>query len=234
VRSAYPSDSREVVVRLYKHSLCVVQWLLNIRGVVQLYKRSLCVVQFLSDIRGVVVWLYKQALYVVQYLSHIKVVVRLYKRSLCVVQYHSDIRRVQISEECVKVVVQRTRDHCAHCSIYQILEEWWRSCASNYFVDATICRSPFFIDTPTPQADLIDPAVKGTQNLLSSVAKVKDSVKKVVLTSSVAGKLHFCLINTYQLRLRHSFCFACWLFLHVLLHMPKACFLSAKHIGNAA
>eukprot|EP00884_Botryococcus_braunii_P007145 jgi/Botrbrau1/16431/Bobra.0142s0030.1 len=47
--------------------------------------------------------------------------------------------------------------------------------------------SPFFIDTPTPQADLIDPAVKGTENLLSSVAKVKDSVKKVILTSSVAA-----------------------------------------------
>lgn len=49
------------------------------------------------------------------------------------------------------------------------------------------CRSPFIIETEDPQADLIDPALKGTQNVLSSVTKVKDTVKKVILTSSVAG-----------------------------------------------
>lgn len=49
------------------------------------------------------------------------------------------------------------------------------------------CRSPFFIETSSPQEDLIDPALKGTANVLRSAAKAKASVKRVVLTSSVAG-----------------------------------------------
>ena len=39
-----------------------------------------------------------------------------------------------------------------------------------------------------PQKDLVDPAVKGTTTVLRSVAKSKDTVKRVVLTSSVAGR----------------------------------------------
>ena len=35
--------------------------------------------------------------------------------------------------------------------------------------------------------DLVEPAVHGTQNVLSSVAKSKDTVKKVIQTSSFAG-----------------------------------------------
>lgn len=38
-----------------------------------------------------------------------------------------------------------------------------------------------------PHKELIQPAMHGTQNVLSSVAKSKDTVKRVVLTSSVAG-----------------------------------------------
>ncbi|KAJ0663575.1 putative NAD-dependent epimerase/dehydratase, NAD(P)-binding domain superfamily [Helianthus annuus] len=57
--------------------------------------------------------------------------------------------------------------------------------------------SPFFIHTDNPQVplylcsqeDLIDPAVKGTLNVLSSCSKVK-SIKRVVLTSSVAAVLY--------------------------------------------
>ncbi|KAK1429494.1 hypothetical protein QVD17_11703 [Tagetes erecta] len=51
------------------------------------------------------------------------------------------------------------------------------------------CASPFFIHTDNPQEDLIDPAVKGTLNVLSSCSKVR-SVKRVVLTSSVAAVLY--------------------------------------------
>ena len=36
--------------------------------------------------------------------------------------------------------------------------------------------------------DLVEPAVHGTQNVLSSVAKSKDTVKRVIQTSSFAGK----------------------------------------------
>ncbi|KAJ0095770.1 hypothetical protein Patl1_17150 [Pistacia atlantica] len=39
-----------------------------------------------------------------------------------------------------------------------------------------------------PQAELIDPAVKGTLNVLRSCAKVQ-SVKRVVITSSVVSAL---------------------------------------------
>ncbi|KVH90382.1 NAD-dependent epimerase/dehydratase [Cynara cardunculus var. scolymus] len=49
--------------------------------------------------------------------------------------------------------------------------------------------SPFFITTNNPQEELIDPAVKGTLNVLSSCSKVP-SIKRVVLTSSVAAVLY--------------------------------------------
>ncbi|KAK4493294.1 hypothetical protein RD792_017825 [Penstemon davidsonii] len=46
--------------------------------------------------------------------------------------------------------------------------------------------SPFYHTVKDPQAELIDPALKGTLNVLESCAKTP-SVKKVVLTSSVAA-----------------------------------------------
>ncbi|KAK9042984.1 hypothetical protein V6N11_071337 [Hibiscus sabdariffa] len=46
--------------------------------------------------------------------------------------------------------------------------------------------SPFFNDVVDPQAELIDPAVKGTLNVLNSCAKAA-SIKRVVLTSSIAA-----------------------------------------------
>lgn len=48
--------------------------------------------------------------------------------------------------------------------------------------------SPYIVSGITdPQKELIEPAVKGTLNVLSSVAKAK-SVKRVVLTSSIVGE----------------------------------------------
>lgn len=44
--------------------------------------------------------------------------------------------------------------------------------------------SPFFMDTKNPKTDLLDPALRGTQNVLNAVNK-NTSVKRVVLTSSV-------------------------------------------------
>ncbi|KAF2293459.1 hypothetical protein GH714_001957 [Hevea brasiliensis] len=46
--------------------------------------------------------------------------------------------------------------------------------------------SPVILSTNEPQADLIDPAVKGTLNVLKSCAKVP-SIKRVVVTSSMAS-----------------------------------------------
>lgn len=46
--------------------------------------------------------------------------------------------------------------------------------------------SPWFLDAKDPQQDLVDPALKGTLNVLQACAKA-GSVKKVVLTSSVAA-----------------------------------------------
>ncbi|MFD1550906.1 diaminohydroxyphosphoribosylaminopyrimidine deaminase [Putridiphycobacter roseus] len=46
--------------------------------------------------------------------------------------------------------------------------------------------SPFILNVKDPQRDLIDPAVKGTENVLSA-ANHSGTVKKVVLTSSVAA-----------------------------------------------
>ncbi len=46
--------------------------------------------------------------------------------------------------------------------------------------------SPFILNVKNPQKNLIEPALKGTQNVLSSINKVT-SIKKVVLTSSIAA-----------------------------------------------
>ncbi|KAL9371485.1 hypothetical protein Peur_036625 [Populus x canadensis] len=46
--------------------------------------------------------------------------------------------------------------------------------------------SPFYHDVKDPQVELLDPAVKGTLNVLGSCAK-HPSIKRVVLTSSVAA-----------------------------------------------
>jgi len=46
--------------------------------------------------------------------------------------------------------------------------------------------SPFALQVDDPQKDLIDPALKGTRNVLESVNKT-ESVKRVVLTSSCAA-----------------------------------------------
>ncbi|CAN6561775.1 unnamed protein product [Malus baccata var. baccata] len=46
--------------------------------------------------------------------------------------------------------------------------------------------SPFYHNVSDPQAELIDPALKGTLNVLRSCAKVP-SIKRVVITSSMAA-----------------------------------------------
>ncbi len=49
-----------------------------------------------------------------------------------------------------------------------------------------------------PQRDLVDPAVKGTKNVLQAAVKSKDTVKRVVVTSSFAGShIMFCSAFTW-------------------------------------
>lgn len=53
--------------------------------------------------------------------------------------------------------------------------------------------SPYIISgVQDPQKELVEPAVKGTLNVLNSVAKSK-SIKRVVLTSSIVGELRMSL-----------------------------------------
>lgn len=55
---------------------------------------------------------------------------------------------------------------------------------------------PFvLLRSDNPQKDLVDPAVKGTTTVLRSVTKSNDTVKRVVLTSSVAGKQPASALN---------------------------------------
>ncbi|XAR60365.1 Cinnamyl-alcohol dehydrogenase [Bertholletia excelsa] len=49
--------------------------------------------------------------------------------------------------------------------------------------------SPFFLTPSDPQAELVEPALKGTLNVLQSCAKTSN-VKRVVLTSSIAAVLY--------------------------------------------
>ncbi len=47
-----------------------------------------------------------------------------------------------------------------------------------------------------PQLDLVDPAVKGTRNVIGAAAKSKDTVRRVVLTSSTAGTHLFQAVHS--------------------------------------
>ena len=47
--------------------------------------------------------------------------------------------------------------------------------------------SPFFIEAGDPQAQLVEPAVRGTRNVMAAAARNKGDVQRVVLTSSCAG-----------------------------------------------
>ena len=56
-------------------------------------------------------------------------------------------------------------------------------------MDGCSKKQPVFLLQPEndPHKELIEPAVHGTKNVLQSVARSKNTVKRVVLTSSVAG-----------------------------------------------
>lgn len=62
--------------------------------------------------------------------------------------------------------------------------------------------SPFITESKDPQKDLIDPAVNGTTNVLNAAGK--EGIKRVVLTSSVAGELpafscsQCCILQPYH------------------------------------
>ena len=48
--------------------------------------------------------------------------------------------------------------------------------------------SPFHFSTTDPQRDIVEPAVQGTRNVMLACAATKSSLRRVVVTSSVAGE----------------------------------------------
>ncbi|KAH7837864.1 hypothetical protein Vadar_018961 [Vaccinium darrowii] len=70
-----------------------------------------------------------------------------------------------------------------------LLEEGSFDAAIDGCVGVFHTASPCYMDVKDPQTELIDPALKGTLNVLESCAKAS-SVKRVVLTSSMAAVVH--------------------------------------------
>lgn len=63
--------------------------------------------------------------------------------------------------------------------------------------------SPFFIEAGDPQAQLVEPAVQGTRNVMEAAARNKATVRRVVLTSSCAGKRGSWQRQRQRQQLRH-------------------------------
>lgn len=57
--------------------------------------------------------------------------------------------------------------------------------------------SPFPLDSPADEMEVIGPAVEGTTNVLEACANTKGGVKRVVLTSSCAAVYGKALLNNY-------------------------------------
>lgn len=67
-----------------------------------------------------------------------------------------------------------------------------------------------------PQKDLVDPAVKGTRNVVQAAVKSKDTVKRIVVTSSFVGvfRCHTGLfscrfVSQRRLTVKFSSCSCC-------------------------
>ena len=70
------------------------------------------------------------------------------------------------------------------------------ACAGADYIFHT--ASPFVITVDDPQRQLVNPAVQGTRNVMAAAAAAGSRLKRVVLTSSVAGA-----------RLAHGMCAKC-------------------------
>ena len=62
-----------------------------------------------------------------------------------------------------------------------------RVCSGLMVCHSCPAASPFVFKCDQPQEQLVDVAVNGTHNVLSSVVKNKESIKRVLVTSSFAG-----------------------------------------------
>ncbi|KAJ0094370.1 hypothetical protein Patl1_17149 [Pistacia atlantica] len=76
-----------------------------------------------------------------------------------------------------------------NCFKANLLEEGSFDSAVDGCVGVFHTASPVLMTANDPQAELIDPAMKGTLNVLMSCVKVQ-SVKRVVVTSSLASVIH--------------------------------------------
>ncbi|CAI0455502.1 unnamed protein product [Linum tenue] len=89
----------------------------------------------------------------------------------------------------VKLLLQRGYTVNATVRDPNLLEEGSFDSAIEGCVGVFHTASPVALSTVDPQAEMIDPAVKGTLNVLKSCAKYP-SVKRMVLTSSVASVVY--------------------------------------------
>jgi len=67
--------------------------------------------------------------------------------------------------------------------------------------------SPFLASWEDTQKELVEPALEGTTTVLESVAKSKDTIRRVVLTSSFAGML-LSILSGFELIAGYCVCYA--------------------------
>ena len=65
--------------------------------------------------------------------------------------------------------------------------------------------SPFIRDFTDPQKELVEPAVHGTKNVLSAVAKHKDTVKTTVVCIVIDMKKFLCAAGVRNMPITSAF-----------------------------
>ena len=137
---------------------------------------------------------------------------------------------IVLSGLCHKNAVAHRQDcltmFCTHLEYAHL-----RVCSVMKVCHSCPAASPFVLKSDQPQEELVDVAVNGTHNVLSSVAKNKESIRRVLVTSSFAGgpmwvrdgAVHLCL-PTHQsscsLAIQGSACFGWHVSVLLQINLP--------------